>query len=179
MNSWWLHGRFGIMSRPCRDALRCLRLSPHCVRCYSYLTPLGWFMYNWKVKSENWKVKIEKWKVATSNLYSNLINPTWGEVLCGWGQILLFCEPEVCYLVDWYEVACLRHAWGWSSLPHTARLRCLVWGYWDCMPPARLVMVPVTPHCTPSVFSVGLLRLRIFDTLIDGHCYPTLHTFCV
>ena len=37
-------GRFNLsvfMSRPCRDALRCLRYSPHCVRCYSYLTPLG------------------------------------------------------------------------------------------------------------------------------------------
>ena len=125
---------------------------------------------NWKVKREKWKVKIEKWKVATSNHYSNLINPTWGEVLCGWGQILLFCEPEVCYLVDWYEVACLRHAWGWSSLPRTARLRCLVWGYWDCMSPARLVMVTVTPHCTPSVFSVGLLSLHASGTLSDGHC---------
>ena len=40
-------------------------------------------------------------------------------------------------------------------------------------------MVPVTPHCTPSVFSVGLLRLRIFDTHGDGPCYPTLHTFMI
>ena len=125
------------------------------------------------------QLKSENWKVATSNHYSNLINPTRGEVLCGWGQTLFLCVPREHYLVDWYEVACLRHAWGWSSLPHTARLRCLVWGYWDCMPPARLVMVPVTPHCTPSVFSVGLLRLRIFDTLRDGHFYPTLHAFGV
>ena len=40
-------------------------------------------------------------------------------------------------------------------------------------------MVIVTPHYTLSVFSVGLLRLRVFDTLWDGHCYPTLHTFGV
>ena len=134
---------------------------------------------NWKVKRENWKVKIENWKVATFNHYSNLINSTRGEVPCGWGQILLFCEPEVCYLVDWYGVACLRHAWGWSLLPHTAHLRCLVWGYWDCVSSTRMGMFTFTPHCTPSVFNVGLLRLRIFDTLRDGHCYPTLHTFGV
>ena len=115
MNSWWLQGWFGFMSRPCRDALRSLRLSPHCVRCYSYLTPLGWFMYNWKVKIENWKV-------ATFNHYSNLINLTRGEVPCGWGQTLFLCVPRERYLVDWYEVACLRHAWGWSLLPHTAHL---------------------------------------------------------
>ena len=40
-------------------------------------------------------------------------------------------------------------------------------------------MVPVTPHCTPSVFSVGLLRLRASGTLSYGHCYPTLHTFMI
>ena len=37
----------------------------------------------------------------------------------------------------------------------------------------------VTPHCTPSVFSVGLLRLCVSDTVSEGHCYPTLHAFGV
>ncbi len=119
----------------------------------------------WKLKSEKWKGKREEWKVATFNYYSNLINPTQCEVLCGCGQTLFLCVPRERYLVDWYGVACLRHAWGWSLLPHTAHLRCLVWGYWDCMPPARLVMVPVTPHCTPSVFSVGLIGLCASCTL--------------
>ncbi len=40
-------------------------------------------------------------------------------------------------------------------------------------------MVPVTPHCTPSVFSVGLLRLRASGTLSDGPCCHRLHTLMI
>ena len=101
------------------------------------------------LKSEKWKLKNEKWRPPI--IIQTLLTP----------------HEEKCR-VGGADTLILR---AWGMLP--------CWLIWGGVSPTRMGMVTVTPHCTPSVFSVGLLRLRASGTLSDGQCYPTLHTFVV